>query len=236
METSNVNIIDQALGIIELFENNQILARLYGGVAIWINCPSSHKYLIEKNRRIKDVDIICKYSELKAIRNILLHNDYVENIETPFLKYKKQYFIKEGVLFEFVFDELNYCHRIALKNRLINNYPTITIPDLFLSKMQNVNLPNSYFDFLDVRALLFEYKFIEGEYYERVSKVLLNDYGFYKTFLMNMEFLEKELQGETEIGNHVILLKNKLLDSKKNIYWKIQKIFTNKNEWYNFVE
>ena len=227
------NIIHLAVNTVSLLQNNQITARIYGGVAVLINCPLSHDFFISKGRLPKDIDFICRYSELKKLRTILLNSGYVEKEESQFIKHKRQCFMKNGILLEFVFDELNYCHKIVLKNRLTDSYPTISIPDLFLSKIQNIKLSSS--DILDICALLNEFDLTK--YFERISDILCNDFGFYKTTIQNLDFIEEHVPNELlPIVKSIEKLKTKIVTDRKSIRWFIQKQIVNKNQWYNLVE
>jgi len=231
MNPKNENIIDLATKTIVLLQSNQVTARIYGGVAVGINCPS----FVDKSRIYKDIDIVCRYSELKKLRMVLLSNGYVEKDESQFIKHKRQCFVKNGILLEFVFDELNYCHRIVLKNRLKDSYPTISISDLFLSKIQNVNL--STFDILDICALLAEYDLTENQYFERISDILSHDYGFYKTTIQNLDFIGQHLPDDLlQITGTIELLKTKITGKRKSIRWFFNKMLINNNIWYNIVE
>jgi len=231
MISKNENIIDLAINTIALLQSNQVIARIYGGVAVGINCSS----YVDKSRIYKDIDIVCRYSEIKKMRMVLLSNGYVEKGESQFIIHKRQSFVKNGMLLEFVFDELNYCHRIVLKNRLKDSYPTISISDLFLSKIQNVNL--SAFDVLDLCALLSKFDLSENQYFERISGVLSTDYGFYKTVIQNLDFVGQNVCEEfASVTETIKILKNKIVTKRKSIAWNIQKIFINQNKWYNSVE
>jgi len=236
LKDSNQNIVELALNVIKLFDENQIMARLYGGVGIRIKCPSSIEWMVQNKRVYKDIDIVCRYSDAKLIREVLLNNNYNEVVETPFIIHKKQSYMKDGVLIDIVFNELNYCHKIKLKNRLNIDYPTLSVSDLLLSKMQNINLSKSFFDYLDSYALLFEYEFTIKEHQGRILNVLLNDYGFFKTFLFNLDYLEQKLYDVSLVLSRITSLRNILINNKKNIKWQLQKVFTSNKNWYNLVE
>ena len=239
----NNNFLLEAKNIVDnVIKKNGIL-RLYGGVAVWAKCPEQREWLAQKGRKLKDIDFISTYKNIKIIRDVLLKKGYNETTKFQnFTSHIRREFVKDEILVELIFDKLNYCHTIDVHNRIKNDVLTLPISDLLLSKIQNIRLTDS--DYLDLTALLLKYKIVSditlSEELDRIVSVLCNDWPFYKTAMINSEnfidWLRKNNMFQ-EVINETKDLISVLKKSKKTIKWIIQsRIYRNRSIWYNLVE
>ena len=145
------------------------------------------------------------------------------------------------------FDELRMTHRVPFKGRLELSYPTISLADLLLEKLQIVRLTMK--DIKDVIVLLREHE-INGEGQEvidikYIAWLLSHSWGFYYTVLTNLKkirdmFLEtipvlKE-EDKVDLKRKINLIIDRIIKEPKSIKWKLRAKIGTKKKWYEEVE
>lgn len=144
-------------------------------------------------------------------------------------------------------DELHFCHRIPFKDRLDLDSPTICTTDLWLEKMQIVEI--NLKDFKDTIVLMLEHplshqqpgpKSIDTTY---IVDILRQDWGFYYTFTTNLKRVPEHFDEFPSIheGRHSVILDRidellKAIDiAPKTLGWKMRAKIGSRRRWYQEV-
>nr|WP_236748910.1 hypothetical protein [Acidianus manzaensis] len=139
-------------------------------------------------------------------------------------------------------DEFMMCHKLVLKDRLKLYYPTIPPSDLFLTKMQIINLTEN--DKKDIAALLYDFEIGEKDDQKvmnanYIADILSQDWGFYKTYTINHDRIIEFLK-DNQNSNQIIPKLNKIREivekHPKSMKWKMRAKVGEKVKWYEEPE
>lgn len=146
------------------------------------------------------------------------------------------------------YDRLNMCHSIDFVDRIENDFPTVTLADLVLQKLQIIEINDR--DAKDIIVLFLEHKVgdtdeetIDGKY---IAKLLSNDWGFYYTLTENIKKSNnlalkypKDMLSAQELdlfqartGKMLSMIERE----PKSFKWKMREKIGTKTIWYNEVE
>lgn len=244
------DLVKEATGIVDAARERGIELRIMGATAVRIHCPKFaplHKAL---EREITDIDIM-GYGKQK--------NDTLELLEDLGYSCDRRMRMVAAILQRYLFenptnkrhidvffDRLEFCHTIDFNGRLDLDYPTISLTDLFLEKMQIVEINEK--DIKDVIVLLREHEIgkpskesIEDGY---ISSLLSRDWGFYYTVTTNLSkvttFLPKYealmAEGRSDVVAKIDCLSRTIEDAEKSLKWKIRAKTGPRKIWYRKVE
>jgi hypothetical protein len=144
------------------------------------------------------------------------------------------------------FDRLDMCHTIDFENRLEVDYPTISLADLLLEKLQIVNMTEK--DVKDCTVLLREHDIAEGEKdtinVSYILGLLSRDWGFYYTTKLNLEKIRRfvtEYAALTDFDRSDVVAKIDLLaddieKAPKSSRWKMRASIGARQKRYREVE
>ncbi|MEM4536828.1 MAG: hypothetical protein QXP92_06280, partial [Nitrososphaerota archaeon] len=169
--------------------------------------------------------------------------------------YKRLLFFKDQVKVDIFFDKLEFSHDVFFgsepgKGRLEIDYPTISLTDLMLEKLQIHQINKK--DIIDIIAVLIvhdvgdttEKEVIDGKY---IGSILSDDWGFWYDALENLKkveyfvnkFREENLLSSdqsTKVLQNIEKIKIAIENTEKTKNWiKRSKIGTSK-PWYREVE
>lgn len=188
--------IEQAHKILEQAGQRKLTLRLVGALAFNLHCPTYNFIQRETNRFFTDVDFMAYIPQKSAIEKMFTDMGYLDDprIKTvPGLK-RSIFFSRNQPWHSDVFyDTLDFCHQINFRGRLELDYPTISLVDLLLEKMQIIKLNEK--DVIDTLMLLREHdmgdhddEMININYLARLCKA---DWGLWKTVTMNLAKVDK---------------------------------------------
>ena len=249
-EDLHLEFIDEALCLVREAEERGIQLRILGAIAYRLQCPT-HRHLFDDMVRVlTDVDFAAKKTHNLQIREFMKSKGYIAD--------EGVYVISEGARHIYthpqtnlsvdVFtDELYYCHRIPLKDRLHFDPLTISTTDLLLEKMQIVEI--NLKDFKDTLVLLLEHplgaapdgnKHIDMGY---ITNIMANDWGFYYTFTTNLkrvpdfisEFPAITAEQAGVIRTKVDALVREIEKAPKSLKWKMRAKIGTRMLWYQEV-
>jgi hypothetical protein len=247
------DFVEEALRVVELAKDAGITLRIMGACAVKIHC-ARYVYLFEGlSRELTDLDF-CSYSKFKPKMR-----KFFEELGYKPREYMFRYWERAGLpreiyddeknqrVVDVFYDELSMCHKISFKGRLELDYPTITLSDLLLEKMQIVKLNEK--DVKDTIILLREHdiaekedkEMINGEY---IASLLSKDWGFYYTVTTNLKRVRdfsKKYNALTKEDLHNVSAKiDRLLQmiekTPKSLRWKIRQKIGTRIKWYTEVE
>lgn len=229
-------------------KRRKTVLRILGGVAVRTHCPK-YKYLHYKFRReLPDIDFAGHLKQVVPIQKLFLDLGFEEdkNVMRLFGTQRRIFDLPaKNIRSDIVLDKLHFCHDIDLKMRLEIDYPTISLADLLLSKLQIVELNEK--DFLDIIMLLLEHKLgntdNETINIEYISKLCARDWGLWRTVTYNLEKIPEVIERYLSEKNEVKNLRDRIHDivkgiqeTKKSISWKWRSKFGEKIKWYREVE
>ena len=264
--------IRESQEIVEKAKKEGIILRILGGLSIAIHCQE-HKDFAKKLGRIgtgvvkgqeySDIDYISYRSQRNQIKELFEKLGYVKRratLSTAASERQIYYHPKGWFYVDVFFDKLLVAnHPIDFRGRLELDYPTITVTDMLLEKIQ-IWEAFSVKDLKDCLLLLKaheigekgEKEIIDAKY---VAKLLAKDWGFWYTATTNLKKLRKfmselnKLGPEAEIDPKQIDKKDReeitakidrlmeTIDKEpKPFGWKMRAKIGTKKKWYNPVE
>lgn len=235
--------------ILEKAKKYNVIMRVIGSIAFRIKCPD-YKYMEYENKRyLTDIDFIVYNRDIINVQDLFFELGWSENQTVLRLFGDKRrifYHPKADIHSDIFIDKLRFCHEIDFKNRLEIDYPTISLVDLLLEKLQIVEINKK--DLVDTMILLSQYDisidgtekdFIDGQY---LAQLTSGNWGWWRTVTMNLkktcsfasEYLNKN---DSDLVRARIDKLLKLINEKgKSLSWKIRSIFGERFKWYREVE
>jgi hypothetical protein len=246
----NLEFVDEALNLVRDAEAKGIRLRILGSIAYRLQCPKNLHLFQDTKRVLTDVDFGANKSQNRAIREFLTARGYVadEGIYMASEGARHAYLHRDTGLNVDVFaDELYFCHRIPLRDRLELDTPTISTTDLLLEKMQIVEI--NLKDFKDTVVLMLEHplahqgpgpKAIDTGY---IVDMMRQDWGFYHTFTTNLrrvpqyfaEFPSLRADEKASIQGRIDELLNAIETAPKTLGWKMRAKIGTRKRWYQEV-
>ncbi len=222
--------------------------RLTGGLAIHLHCEKQNEMFELFRRKYADVDLVCLNKDIEKVRKYFAAQGFEINEEVyTFSEGKRLIFENKKTIekLEVFVDELDFCHKIDLRERFVIDYPTISVSDLLLSKMQIVKISEK--DLQDLSVLIIEHELSDNEQKDSINikyiaKLLSKNWGFYFTFINNIKNIIEFIGniGLTEENKWRLIqklnnLKNIIMSEEKNIKWKFRAFFGKRIKWYKAV-
>ncbi len=252
MSTVNLNLefVDEALALVRDADEKGIHLRILGSVAYRLQCPGNLHLFDGMQRALTDVDLAGLKQQNEEIRRFMQERGYQadEGVYVASEGSRHVYLDPTTNLNVDVFaDELYFCHRIPLNDRLLIDYPTISTTDLLLEKMQIVEI--NLKDFKDTAVLLLEHtlgstedgnKQIDVDY---VAGIMATDWGFYHTFTTNLSQVPDFAGALTGIGDAAVgVIRSRVEEllgaiegAPKSMRWKIRAKIGTRMRWHQDV-
>jgi hypothetical protein len=253
VEFANFNeFANEIRRIISEADKRKIPLRIMGGAAIRMHCPK-HEGLYERLKRSPkhDMDFVT-YAKFRPLTKKLFvdlgYEPYISLMLTGATGRHRQIFNdKDGNKAIDVFlGKLEMCHVIDFEGRLEVDSPTIPLAELFLQKLQIVQLNEK--DIQDTLVLLLEHDIGESDKEQvnarQVCSILAREWGFYHTVTTNLERVKSYLQ-DNEILNkndkaavtgRIDRIRERIEANPKTMAWKIRARVGPSVKWYNVVE
>jgi hypothetical protein len=250
MAVENEHFVAEALSLVDDAEAEGITLRILGSLAYRIHCPQNLALFDAMERALTDIDFAADAKQTKPIRAFLEARGYVEDQRMTVSTEGSRYYYEHpetGLGVDVFFDELYFCHRIALRDRLALDRPTIPTCDLLLEKMQIVEL--NLKDVKDTLVLLLEHPVagdgagvedIDARY---VAGVLAEDWGFYYTVSLNLDKVERfvsefeaiDAEQGAVIRGRIAQLRDAIERADKSRRWRLRAKVGPKKKWYQDV-
>jgi len=204
--------VKQSIDIVQKAQDNNIILRILGGLAVYI-------HIMDNPENLKIYDRLKRFGEGKPTftdLDLMGYSKQIGKIEKFFerdLKFKPDFYVNRilglrRLLFyhpnnyyhvDVFFDKLEFSHDVLFgskpgKGRLELDFPTVSPADIILEKLQihEINLK----DIVDVIVLLvfhdvtsgYEKDMIDGKY---IAKTLADDWGFWYDAVNNLNKIRK---------------------------------------------
>ncbi|MCX6620002.1 MAG: hypothetical protein NTY38_02760 [Acidobacteria bacterium] len=246
--TANWQPATFALDLISQASRTGLVLRLLGSVAIRLQCEQAGLSVFTGGRQYRDADLICSASHYPDVRRVVVsmgfESDRGLEVATEGRRLLFQSPDQQFSLDLFV-DELDFCHRLDVRERLAVDEVTLPLADLLLSKLQRVDLRD--IDRQDVTALIaaFPLGHCDGDYVniDRITSLLRCDWGFCHTVLANLAGLKTHpddsswKEGALERASaRLEELRAAILAAPKTSRWKLRSFIGEHLSWYQTVD
>jgi hypothetical protein len=264
--------IQESQNIVEKAREEGITLRIIGGLGIAIHCQE-HKDFAKKLGRIgtgvvkgqeySDIDYVSYRDHREKIKELFEKIGYAKRratLSTAASERQIYYHPKGWFYVDVFFDKLLVAnHPIDFRGRLELDYPTITVTDMLLEKIQMWEA-FSVKDLKDCLLLLKAHNVGEKSEKETIdvayiAKLLAQDWGFWYTATTNLKKLRKftseidklgpeveidpeqiDKKGREEITQKIDALLERIEKEPKTFGWKMRAKVGTKKKWYNPVE
>ncbi len=250
MSVENEHFVAEGLSIVENAQEQGLKLRILGSLAYRIHCPANLQLFEAMERALTDIDFSADRRQSREIKKFLVQRGYEEDQRMTASTEGKRYYFEDptnGLGVDVFYNELFFCHKIPLRDRLDLDSPTITTCDLLLEKMQIVEL--NLKDVKDTLVLMLEHPVVEkptspeeidGGY---IADLLSGDWGFYYTVNMNLDRVERFIPDfdvlSAEQGDLILSrindLRKLIEDAPKSRKWKMRAKVGTKKQWYQDV-
>ena len=241
-------LASEGLAIIDAAEKKGATLRLMGGVAVRMHTRNNLALYERLDRVPGDLDFMGLSKQSRAVKESMESLGYGPNQQlNAFHGHKRQLWYSKTNHVDILFDMFEMCHVLDLKGRLDHDRPTISLADLFLQKIQIVEINEK--DIKDIYIMLIEHELSEKEQHDKinleyVAKLLGEDWGFWYTTNMNLGKAKGMLDNYPQltreekqfVSTKIDLISGKIADSPKSFKWKMRDRIGTKTKWYNTVE
>lgn len=243
------SFVEEATKIVEAAKEEGTVLRIMGATAVRIHCPEFSYLHDALQREITDIDFVGFGKQNGNVLKLMERLGYVSDKRMRMFQFLGRYLFENpsnNRHIDIFFDKLEFSHTIDFKDRLEIDYPTISLSDIFLEKMQIVRINEK--DIRDVMVLLREHEIggatREGLDTEYISGLLSKDWGFYYTVTMNLgkvraflpEYQGLSTEDRTDIDAKIDRLSEAIEKREKSLGWKIRAKTGTKQRWYREVD
>jgi len=252
---SSLYFLEEARRIVDKAGSEGITLRILGAVAVRLHSPE-FALLHESLERVggatdfTDLDVI-GYSRYRSLiepffRGIGITPEPRARKSPAIWAYRQMYVEPNGNFhIDVFFDKLEMSHTIDFNHRLEVDYPTISLADLLLEKMQihRINEKDIKDSIVLVRAHSLgpsDQDTINEDY---IAKLLSNDWGFYHTVTNNLNKTKLLLDGysieqrdKDNVSSKIHRLISRLDREPKSLRFKVRAKVGEKNRWYDEVD
>src|SRR5256884_7120969 len=182
------DVIAEAERISAAARAGKVPVKLVGGAAVNLHSPSARRAPLK--RKYGDLDFVASSKQQASVQKLFESLGYEGDRRFNTLNGHQRLLYLEGVngrQIDVFIDRMKMCHVIELANRLGHEGPTLTPPDLLLSKLQvyEVNMK----DLVDTAALLLDNPIADHDN-DAINAVYLarltsEDWGLHRTLQLN---------------------------------------------------
>lgn len=264
MSGEDQRIIDDAIKIANAAQSRSLVLRIIGALAVRIHSTNSADLFMRLGRLgntgrfFSDADFVV-YSKQRGKLRGLFEDEFRFRIEGYSMLQAKDRMIyshPDGIYKVDVFlDRLAFSHEICFgsdpgKGRLDLDFPTISLADLLLEKLQIHQITEK--DVKDMIVLLHEHRMGSEQDREtidakHIALTLANDWGFWYDASMNLDkvlTLAADYQAEKLISREVLIgiqdkiaeLKRHLDEEPKSPSWLSRAKIGTQKQWWKDVE
>ena len=230
-------------------ENKHVIMRLIGALAFRTHCPKYGHIQDKLGRKFTDFDFASYPRFVKDIRRILTELGYEEDKQVTQLFGDRRMLFHDpafGRHTDVFFNSLDFCHPVSFIGRLEAEELTIPLAELLLEKMQIVQINEK--DLIDSIMLLREHPIgdVDKETVNAIiiTRILGNDWGYWRTFTGNLKLLDETLDRYDELSDEdrqavrkrIEELKVRIEAGPKTLLWKARAKIGERVKWYKDAE
>jgi hypothetical protein len=241
--------IEQAYRILEAAKERNVTVRLIGALAFHLRCPDYNYIQARSDRFFTDIDFMAYFSQRHDVERLFKELGYIEDVRlkaVPGLR-RAIFFHRNHPWHSDVFyDVLDFSHEIDLKGRLELDYPTLSLVDLLLEKLQIAQINRK--DVIDTVMLLRQHDIgdstnamIQIDHLARLTKA---NWGLWKTVTTNLEKIDQLADMDevlTEEDRHIIRgrlrhILARIDDEPPTLRWRLRSRIGERIKWYRDVD
>ncbi|MFB6353299.1 MAG: hypothetical protein ABEJ92_04370 [Halobacteriales archaeon] len=237
--------VEEAKRVVEAADDRGLTVRQIGGTAIRVHTETAAEPPFD--REYRDVDFVATREEENAVEDLMTELGYEANQRfNTMRRYRLEFHdpVNDRKA-DYVIDRFEFCHQWSLRGRLGEDYPTVPIEDLLLSKLQIIEPSDR--DVRDIVAMLAEHPVERSDDVEHVdpdyvADLTRTDWGLYKTLSLTMERVESYLQGndlpvdEAAVADRIDDLRRAIEERPKSWRWKLRSLIGERKQWYRQPE
>ncbi len=241
------DIREEARRLAEAAMTLDLSARLIGGLAIWLRCPSvrSGPYA----RSYEDMDFAISAASATRFKALVTTRGYLPDQFFNGLHGATRLYYQEPAgrwSIDVVIDELAMSHRLDLRDRLHGPSTTVTLADLLLTKLQVWEINRK--DLGDTLCILADHALTEddadpdGVSLPRLRSVLGRDWGFCHTVERNVRkvgelWSQEPLPAATrDVAAQISALAQAIEGAPKSRAWRLRSRVGERLRWYETPE
>ena len=219
----------EACRVVDLAKAKGVTLRAMGATAFRLHCPKYADLHTRMGRELSDLDFAAMSKQKEKVVGVIHEAGYQMDRNQEFVmkmydRFKFQS-AENGWVLDVFFDKLEMCHTIDFAKRLELDYPTLTLSDLLLEKLQIVQLTEK--DVKDTSILLLEHEVdgpgqpetVDSDY---IAKLFSDDWGFYYTGTTNLRKVHDALPSISQL--------------QESRGWKMRAKFGPSKKWYRDVD
>jgi hypothetical protein len=230
-------------------ENKRVIMRLIGALAFRTHCQT-YGYIQDKlGRKFTDFDFVSYPRFVRDIRRILTELGYEEDRQVTQLFGDRRMLFHDlafGRHCDVFYNILDFCHPINFVGRLEAEELTVPLAELLLEKMQIVQINEK--DLIDSVMLLREHPIGDTDKEtinaSVISRILANDWGFWRTVTGNLTLLDEKLEhyeglsreDRQVVHGRIKQVQNRIEAESKSLRWKARARIGERVKWYKDVE
>ena len=264
--------MSESENIVKQAKQEDVTLRILGGLAIGMHCRNQLDFAkrlartgtgVVEGQEYSDIDFVAYRKHRDKLKEFFGKIGYVKRRATlsSAASERQIYYHPKGLYYvDVFFDELLVAnHPINFRERLELDYPTITVTDMLLEKVQMWEAFGIK-DLKDCLLLLLSHNVKENTDEEAINsnymaKLLAGDWGFWYTATTNLQNIKRfvaELEKlgpeakidpkliaqeeRTDIIEKIDMLVKKIEDEPKSFGWKMRARVGTKKQWYCHVE
>jgi hypothetical protein len=233
--------------LMDAAQEQKLHLRLIGGLAIKVHSPSaSHRAL---QRSYPDIDLVVPKRDKRKLDKFFDDMGYVPEKNFNLLNGdRRQIFYDSGTgrRIDVFVGDFEMCHKLPMRDRLDAHPVTVPLAELFLSKIQIVELNRK--DALDIISLLLDNEVgytDQGINIDRIARLCIKDWGLYKTLTITLSKVEAILvndnpgldaEQQQRVLERINTIRRVLDRARKPILWKVRDKVGTRIRWYTEVE
>lgn len=241
------DVLEEAKRIMQAAEQQQLVLRLVGGIAIKLHCPSAeHRNLA---RAYPDIDFFSYTKLSKRLGSFFQELEYEPAKLFNALQGKRKLLFMDANnrrRVDIFLDVFEMCHKFDFRNRLELDRWTLAPADLLVTKLQVIEMNEK--DYKDIVALLLDHEIgdddgpemINGRY---LSKLCAKEWGIHRTFTRNLGWVSDALDKYVDSDENMQLVKSRIdallhriEQEPKTLQWKARATVGEKVQWYELPE
>ncbi len=235
----------EAIRLVALADANGLAVRLIGGLAIEARVPG-WKGSARSAAARRDIDLATGRRDAPGVARLLGELGYVADRHYNAIYGHKQLYFMDRINarpVDVVIETLEMSHRLQFGPRLTADYPTLSLADLLLSKLQIVQLNAK--DALDASVLLANFPLTEtdreGINVRRLVEVTAKDWGWWRTVTGNLDRLldpldERLPPAPHDPGAQVRAIRSAIDRAPKSGRWRLRARIGERVRWYDEPE
>lgn len=239
--------MQEAQRILDVADQNKVVLKLFGGMAVRCHCPSASDAPLK--RECADIDLMGLTSQSRRIQKLFVELGYSpREIFNTFQGNSRLIFndLENGRRVDIFLDVFEMCHRFKFKHRLSIDKMTISLADLLATKLQVVEITHR--EYKDIMALVHDHAIGDSDSMETINGKYLadlcpNDWGIYKTFTANISKVLSEVSQYQLTDQYQGIVRDRLQDlqtrienTPKTLRWRLRARVGENKQWYTLPE